>query len=91
MGPAGHRNTAHTRQLRHLQVVLGIAQHNGLRSIEAGFFQQLLQHQRVRLGPGLICAARRNKPITNIKSAQAPIQAAPTFTGGNRQLMPLRS
>ena len=66
---------------RHLHVITSVPHHQRPARVEAGLFQYVLEHLRMRLGKGFIGAARGTEKMSRTAITQYPIQSTARLAG----------
>ena len=80
-----HPQTGNPGVFRHLQVVRGIADHQGLFRRKEQFVHQFEQHLRMRFGKALVSTARGREELSQSAVRQRTIESATTLAGGDCQ------
>ena len=85
MGAVVHANAGATGIGRQLQVVRGVAHHQGALGWHTQLCHQLMQHARMRLARGLIGGAAGMEQVFQVHMRQGLVQPPSAFPGGHGQ------
>ena len=85
VGPVAHRHAGTTGIARHLQVVRGVADHQGALRRNTKLGHQLVEHQWMRFALCLVSRTRGIKQLPQFNRPQGSIQTTATFASGHGQ------
>src|SRR3990167_949387 len=85
VSPIAHSNARAPRVERHLQVVGGVANHQGARGCDVKLTHEFVQHDRTGLACGFIGRARSVEQALQLHGSQGLVEPAPALSRGHCQ------